>query len=399
MAQVRFTYRLRSPLDVSVSGAGTVTAGFLGTTQRYVGEEFTIHAKAAPGWVFSHWEPGFENTPRVKFTMSENMTLKAVFVPNPFGPFTGNYVGLVGEGGKMSRYQFSVSKTGAFSFALFSGKDRLSVSGVLSAKGYFSFYHEPRAGLPNSLELLLGFDAGTAVITTQYYGSDFFDVFESTAKRADWPTDCPAAGRWALTLPSPGPVLLGNGFAAMRIGRDGRVKLSGRAGDGARLSSGLRVANDLSLPFSSPLAVDGGIVGTLTYSPQPARRILGDLNWVSAALSTTLSANASPYTVPREGTAAIPLTSGVARFTDSNPDQSFTMPARLDSRNHFVFSAPGTTRPSMLVDPKTGIIRGSYLNPETGQRIGVRGIVDQLTNSASGVILSEVRGGFTISIP
>jgi hypothetical protein len=96
--EVAFRYRYRSPLNVAVSGAGTVSAGFLGTTRRYVGEDFEITATPAPGWLFSNWQPDFRPEPRAKFTMTDDMSLTAVFVQNPFGPYAGHYVGIVGEG-------------------------------------------------------------------------------------------------------------------------------------------------------------------------------------------------------------------------------------------------------------------------------------------------------------
>ena len=103
--------------------------------------------------------------------------------------------------------------------------------------------------------------------------------------------------------------------------------------DGSTISAGLLMGNDLSLPFSSPLKVDGGIVGSLTYASQRGRRISGDLNWMSSSLTTALSANGSPYTVPREGVAAIPLTSGEPRFFDPKPEHDITTAARLNSLN------------------------------------------------------------------
>lgn len=392
-----FRHRYTSPLSVSINGAGSMTDGFLGTSMRYVGEPFTIRAKPSPGWLFSHWEPDFQDSPLTTFTMTDNMDITAIFVKNPFGPFVGNFVGIIGEGSHTGRYEITVSKMGAFTLKLFIGGARMSLSGKLTIRGNFDQYQDADDRLPNTLNITTHFDTGQFVVTMQYFEGDNFPLYESVAKPATWGGDCPAAGAWTLILPAPGADIPGNGYAAMNVSKTGRATLRGRSGDGARIAVGLRFANDLSLPFQTPLAVDGGIVGTLNFLSQRGRRITGKLGWISSSTSTVVSADGTPYVVPAPGAPALLLPAGDMYIADPNPDFSFATPVRLNTANQFVFPTPGPALPTLSVDPLIGLVRGSYVHPETHRIVQVRGAVNQLTNSAAGVTLGEKAGGFTIT--
>ena len=72
------------------------------------------------------------------------------------------------------------------------------------------------------------------------------------------------------------------------------------------------------------------------------------------------------------------------------------MPARLNSLNTFVFPTPGNALPVLSVDPLTGFFHGSYIHPATHKNTIIRGVVNQLTNSAGGVISGKTPGGITI---
>ncbi len=393
-SEVSFRYRYLSPLNVSVSGAGTVTNGFLGRTQRYVGEDFVIGATPAPGWIFSNWQPDFRTERRSTFTMTDNMSITAVFVQNPFGRYAGRYVGIVGEDSRALRYQLQIGAGGGMTLSLWSGAKRISISGIISPDGRFGFYRGEEPGMPNYIEVSLRYETGEVVVSTQYYLGDFFQFYESVAKRSAWKSDCPAAGKWTLTLASPASELPGSGFAAMTINSKGRAILSGRNSDGSLLAGGFYMADDLSLPVSSRLADDGALSGTLQTILQRGRRISGNLLWQTSALTAQIVTDGAPFFNYAPRLPAISLQIGTAYFTDVNPDHSVTLPVSLNTRNQFVFTGP--SGPTLTVDALTGLIFGSYTHPGTGLRTQIRGIVNQSTNTAAGVILGQPRGGFSV---
>ena len=190
--------------------------------------------------------------------------------------------------------------------------------------------------------------------------------------------------------------LPGHGYAVMNITRNGLVTLRGRAGDGTLIRASLCVANDETMPFSTPLSGSGSIAGALNYRTEQGRQIDGELNWVSDGFTGPVSAGGAPYKAPAIGTSAIVLPLGMATFTDANPSDTLTMSVRLNSKNAFVFPAPGNALPVLSVDPLTGFFHGSYIHPATHKNTIIRGVVNQLTNSAGGVISGKTPGGITI---
>ena len=77
-----------SPLVVTVSGKGTVSAGYGGqtggTTQQDIGLTHSITANPGAGQVFTGWTGGIQSASRtLTFTMQAGLTLQANFVPKP----------------------------------------------------------------------------------------------------------------------------------------------------------------------------------------------------------------------------------------------------------------------------------------------------------------------------
>jgi hypothetical protein len=173
------------------------------------------------------------------------------------------------------------------------------------------------------------------------------------------------------------------------------VTLRGKTNDASPISAGLFVAENLTIPFSAP-AVGGAIAGDLSYSAQRGKRLGGELYWATTAGETVLNPDGAPYRAPAPGSPAISLKNGDATFADVNAAFSVTMPTRLAASNTFVFAQPGEALPALLVDPATGLVSGSFVHPDSKKRVQIRGIVNQLTNSALGVILGDSVGGMSI---
>lgn len=75
-----FMALLRKPLNVTVTGPGAVSRGFVGTTDRQIGQLVTITAKPARRKRFIGWKGSIESPARtIVFLMTEGMTLEAVF--------------------------------------------------------------------------------------------------------------------------------------------------------------------------------------------------------------------------------------------------------------------------------------------------------------------------------
>ncbi len=148
-----FTYDVVRPLAVSVSGpsnSGSVSAGFVPTSQRKSGVAYTITATARPGFVFSGWtgqnleNAGISGTRRelavLNFTMVEGLTLQANFIPTPFPPLAAVYHGILEpedtvEHQTTGHLSLNLTTTGSFTGTLRQGGGTHSVNGLLSTTG------------------------------------------------------------------------------------------------------------------------------------------------------------------------------------------------------------------------------------------------------------------------
>lgn len=75
-----FFYVVPTPLTVTVSGPGTVTSGFDGTTTRDIGASYTLTARPQRGHTFTGWTGSISSTaPTITFTMTVGFSVQANF--------------------------------------------------------------------------------------------------------------------------------------------------------------------------------------------------------------------------------------------------------------------------------------------------------------------------------
>jgi hypothetical protein len=269
-AKRTFTRVVRSALVVGVEGEGTVTRSFLGTTHRVIGQEYTITATPAPGFVLAEWRGAFGFERRLRFTMEEGLELTAVFVPNPYRSLAGPYVAPLTAETPDHRSRglltMEVGSTGGFTGKLSFGGRRYPLKGALAPDGsaFISVFSDELRFLALSLQMNLE----TAALDARVGESIDIEYFEGTGigSRADYDVrtaPCEFAGNYAVSLQSTGP----SSDASLTISPSGHATLTGALPDGTPWKSAGQIRRDGILAIYVPLDQKAGsLSGTLQLS-------------------------------------------------------------------------------------------------------------------------------------
>lgn len=401
-----FSRRFPGTLRVTVEGAGTVTPGFLGVTERIIGNTYSITAKPAPGYILSHWEgAGFGRDERLFFAMVEDMEITAVFAPNPFLGAGGRFDGFLGEDQhshvQRGRMAVSVAETGAFTgWVEFIGV-RHSIRGRFDLNGQaYAYASSPDGSRFLNVNMVLGGSTISAVI----FGG-IGDIYESAAgdlSRVPWsPSEpCPQRGRWTLRMPAADGqdgIPAGTPHAAINVRADGSVRVLGRLPVGGGFTMGGRVAENGTLAFYAAPAPDESVSGPLSFRTTRDPRASGALVWAKARLPEfskggglplriipppeeeerdifvrELAADATQYRAP--GPNQLILGYAAAQLLLTGDEVDFQKRARLMPDHAFEFRKPDANRSELSADPLTGLARGSLAIE--GSRWKLHGVVD-----------------------
>jgi hypothetical protein len=310
-AKRNFQREVLAPLTVQVEGEGTVTASFLGTTQRVLEKGYTIVAQPRPGFIFREWQGEFGFDPRLRFTMSEGLVLTAVFIPNPYPELVGTYAALLEGEAPDHRTRGSINlkltASGAFTGKLMFGGLVHRLRGNFDAAGgaYISAKSGKRRFLNASLTM--NFETRNIEVTAGFSEDENYFEGRGTAIRADYDVDdapCAFAGTYDLVLRTSGeesaPALAGQP-GTLTIAPDGKATLQGTLGDGTswKTSGYLRVDGNLPV-YVRLTGGEGSLSGNLLFTadPQPAASGQLFLSTPSASggepLTETLEAAVSP---------------------------------------------------------------------------------------------------------
>jgi hypothetical protein len=344
--------------------------------------------------------------------MQNAVNLEANFEPNPFGPVTGGYYGILttGSGAQSGLVRLHISASG-----LFTGRVQLpgrawSFTGQLDANGFATVTLDSGQVTINLQADLTGGSGQITGTLADGANSFSFTVSQSTYNAK---TDvAPQAGRYTLVIePNPAAtgssVPPGDGYAAIVVGANGAATVTGRMADGSPYSTTGCVSNDgtLALWFVPSGAPAGSSVnGLLTFRSTDASDIDGTLAWTKApkasdafypaGFSTQLPAIGSSYAPPAAaGLEAVPPGPATAGFGDGNIPQPIDVPV-IVSQGKAAMATPGLPDVSLKINPVSGAVSGSFVLPDANVTRGVRGVVFQKQQSAFGYFRGLNQCGF-----
>jgi hypothetical protein len=427
VAVVTFDYVEFADLTVAVTGDGSVTRGFLGTTEREVGQTYTVTATPAGNTVFNGWTGLVTSTQRtIQFAMPvPDSTLTATFIPSPFvTDITGNYSGLL-EGQNFSHETSGYVSLSVTNRGLFTGK--LTVRGVTYAmKGEFAGPGTATVVIPrkNEIALTIGLSidlnpTGTRQIRGTVNSGSFYALL--VADRAVYssanPPPAALVRNYTLLFPPADPIgnpiadPRGFGVGTMRIDSAGFVTWSGTLADGSHASQRQALTKDNTWPLFLNLYKGKGVMlGTMTMNLAGAGSdMAGLVNWLKPLNSRDVyfpggfsiedaEVLGSIYTAPPAGTRAL---SGFLN-ADNNARTSLeegslfaNIPhtATYSADNKVVITNPGNDRLALSLNAKTGTFTGSFVHSVTQRKTSITGVLFQKQNRAAGLFLGTTVPG------
>ncbi len=415
-------YVILKPLIVAAEGTGTVSAGFLGTSQRELGVRYSITAKPASGWLFDHWSGSVESSnATASFVMAEGFALTAHFRVNPFYALKGSYNGLVGAEtathATSGFLKLSMGVTGAFTGQFTIGGKAYSFSGKFDPVGTATVTIKRALLPPLMISLALDLTEGTQRITGSVTDGTFV-----AALSADHALPAPAkhfaAGRYTISLPptaEPGgtTVPASPGAALLVVSPAGVATLSGSLADGRTFSATATVSQDGTLPIYVPLlsgtgsltgrasfdAQSGGLDGTLLWT-KPER--LKD-RYFPAAFATTIDLTGARYVAPVRGVTAMEVSptqdNSALQLAGGDLQAGVEQSTTLLPTNLVTIVDPQLPKLAISITASTGRFTGSFTHPVTKTTSRITGVILQDRNAAAGFFLGQSESGAALFAP
>jgi Divergent InlB B-repeat domain/Cysteine-rich secretory protein family/Bacterial Ig domain len=405
-------YAVPTPLTVSIagSGSGSVTAGFLGTTQRDEGLRYTITATPAAGSLFQGWTGSVTSThAAITFTMASGFMLTANFIPNPFTTRKGTYSGLL-QGSEAGLVKVSIGGKGAFTASVHLGGHTYSTEGQLAADGTATIVIKRHGQSSLTVTLALDVNGTTGLAGALSDGTtteDFADTqsYQTAAGRFA------QAGRYTVSLP-PNPqntdpnVPLGNGWGTLNLNGAGHATLSGSLADGHTFLAGATVTGTGQLTFYVALYGALGVIsGQVTLEDSPGISDLdGTFRWIKPtrpqdriaplAFDTTVPAVGSLYNAHGPVlTVTTETDNSQLQLGAGNLETQVVQTGTLDA-DHVSFTNPALKGLNVKLNPLTGHFAGSFVHPVTGALSPIHGVIFQKQNAAFGYFLGENTSGY-----
>jgi Divergent InlB B-repeat domain/Bacterial Ig domain len=432
-----FEYTPRSKLTVAAEGnaPGRVSAGFITTldfrpaqppqtaqADLLIGKDYTLIATPGADALFDHWTsnasltPAQATSPRLVFTMTENLTLTAHFVINPFIPVQGTYAGLLSSADSVSTGFLSGKLThqGAFSLKAKVGELTLPIKGRFSLDGHFTG-RIVVADTSYAIELTLNVTGiGTRTITGTIVGGKTSVTIMadlSPFEKKDHPVPAELVGTFNFIVPPNSSVTdpnypVGIGFGRVTVSTGGTARFTGKVADGTAVSGSAPLSSESRWPLFSSLYRGGGsISGWVTFDRSQVDHDLGGtLDWkkprgsgsaihaegfagksdlsgarcegLTSFLALSLSNNSSELTLQSPGVDPFPL--------------NISLPFPLRTGRITVTAPSGSTIKSITckVQAKTGLLSGNVV--EAGAVRKIQGIlVQSKLNRAGGFVLRD----------
>lgn len=395
-------YVLMSPLQLTVSGNGAVSGANNGQLLE-VGRRYRLSAQPAKGELFRGWSGDIiENQPALSFAMQTDLQLHANFVPNPFIPLQGDYVGLFRNDEAVNwdssgLVRLKLRSNGAFSGKVSTIERDYPFSGKFDADKQAAISINRNGGTPLQLEIILNEeDVQITGILREINWEASLRAERAKKIDAGW-----FGKRFTIALPGivDQSFSLGDSVGSAVIGRKD-LRIVGILADGARFSQAVPLLNE-SWPLFWRGRSGSIALGWVNMGSIETGQFSGEVDYMKKRQGTEFYPNgftnrsnlrASHFQQP---TSSVDLTTNMTGkylvFEGGNLAESLRSEVSLDSRNQLGFSELSNV--FLRLNSRTGVIQGSFLHPVTGSKALVYGALLQEQADFAGFFLGTNQSG------
>lgn len=383
-----FNRQYPATLIVGLSGAGTLSPGFLGITQKLVGKQYRINANPAPGYMFSHWSGGLNSeSAELLFTMQEDLELYANFVPSPFRLIADSYTSLLTNETNQSqntrsRIRLSLTADGGVSGVMDYTSLRFAFAGQFSAAGIVNLScHEAKYGRYMGLTLQLDSETGQITAMTDVW-IDWSPVSLRGELIKNQTATSAETGRWNMLLPPAENSPQGHGYLTLQVGSSGSIRVAGRLPTGRTFTDAANFTEEKSAHLYAALGYDPrstrseSVSGT-AYFPSGRNTLIGATYlWAAANGPGQIGSDLFRHEIISDGSRWVPLTAGQPFLPNS--------PLNLILRN-------GVTETTLSHPLNLGTATTYTIRPSSGEIIVLK--VNRTTGSVLGDLTLPAQNG------
>ena len=407
-------YSVTQSLSLTIVGNGQV-AGAADGQGLDIGCNYTLRAVPTAGNYFSYWVANgvVSTVPTLNLFMWSNATVTANFTVNPFLTLKGNYTALFYDANNpvhetSGLLAFTLTDQGRFSGRVVLGGKSHSCSGQFGndLRAQQTIVRTPPgSAIVVALQLTPASDRLTGSISDGTQTSNlegYRATFHSTLNPAT-----SFAGKYTLafsgsTDPASSPQ--GNGYGAVTVTTAGAVTFTGGLGEGTPVTQKGPLAANGQWAFYVPLHRGGGsILGWLTLGDTGSSDVSGLLLWTKpAGVAGTLyptgfvsdvTTIGSRYLAASSGNRALNFSNSVVRLEGGNLSAPLAQYVYLSEFNKVSLLTAGTNKLAITLSTSSGLMSGSFVNPETLKKSVIKGTLLQRQNFGSGYFLGTNQSG------
>jgi uncharacterized repeat protein (TIGR03803 family) len=376
----------------------TVTSGSSGVGDGVVGYSVTADSK-------SNTRVGTIVVGGKTFTITQGGEVFGQFLP-------GSYSGLVMQTNPPTQassgsISLVFSKTGSFAAKLTMGGVRSAFKGRFDTSGNSTNTVTPKGSSPLTVILqVMPVTNGTDQIMGTVSNGTFAAQLAANLAIFSKENVSPWVGAFTFALPpadstnSAAPQ--GYGYGTLTVTSSGSGSLKGALGDGTKISGKFPVSGYGTWPLYNSLYKNGGsCIGWVTFAE--SNTLTGTVYWFKTAASgdqfypagfSTTNALTGDIYVPPAAAANGQLTLGGGNLTTN-----IAISVSIDAKGTGTASPAGSNDLKLKIQPKSGQMSGSFLDPTIGKAVKFNGLLLQNSGVASGYFLGTSESGFVTFVP